>query len=242
MNKKSSEFLKALTESNTKNEQTQIHLDHPTDTCFKVKRLYEDNLESEPLPDQVTQIRQADIDDIAEILNKPLPTYKEWIQCSPDVEFTSRHNPYIKPKPKTGKGTKSLEDMKIDKNDFQDVLQIEISSEKTLVTAVIIDPINMSNGIRHIPCYHGQPYGGYTYDMKNDTYVISCVDFRELGIVNFSLYVSLPCLDWRIPIPIPRKVLEKYLKPIQRRSVYELKKAHPSNFNLQYLQIRSCDQ
>lgn len=63
--------------------------------------------------------------------------------------------------------------------------------------------------------------GGYVYDCVNDSYVVNCIDFKDLGLIPFYFKLKLPGVGmWESIVPMPEKMLLRVLDK-ERKGVYD---------------------
>ncbi len=81
-------------------------------------------------------------------------------------------------------------------------LQVVIdSNKKTNIVAVFIDSEFKSNLLMNIPCFQGLAISGYPYDCTSDCYIKECVNYIDLGFLDFSCLLSVHnSFEIRIPI------------------------------------------
>lgn len=118
-------------------------------------------------------------------------------------------------------------------------IRIFRTSDRTIISAVIIDKQEGNNRAVAIRCYGGVAFGGYVRDCSGDAYLIEGIDYIHLGTIPFSLRVEIPKAgNWGVHIPIPEKVLMSSFAPTQLKAISNLRERYPEDkFNINYLQM-----
>lgn len=111
----------------------------------------------------------------------------------------------------------------------RDGFKIIRTAERTLIYAVVKSNDLTKNTAGQIKCCGGIAFGGYARDAANDTFLVECVEYVNLGSVPFGFRLEMPnCGSWYTEIPIPEKVLDKALTPTQRKVLSDLYEKYPS--------------
>lgn len=118
-------------------------------------------------------------------------------------------------------------------------LGIEMRSDMdTMLMAVLVDDSNPQNNVlRKIPCEDGIAISGYVYDCATDSYIMSCRDYRFIGILPgyCSIRVS-PTYD--VKVPFTREVCLKLMDRSQKRELERFVSVYPDeNLRLEFLQM-----
>lgn len=131
--------------------------------------------------------------------------------------------------------------------DLRDILgSFEITNEldRTLLIAVVIAKDPSLNTNQKIGCYHGTPIKGYAFSVKDDAYLIPCVEAKELGWINQTFFIGIPFTgNWKLPLPLPPKVIERYLTAAQKKLIKEMRDKYSSeSHDLHFVQMQGCDK
>jgi hypothetical protein len=125
-------------------------------------------------------------------------------------------------------------------------MSVEAVKRKTLIFLIVKDTHDIDNN-RHlqVPCNDGYGLGGYAKvrDVANDCYLVEGVEVCPLGSVPFTFSLTMPSSSgWRVHLPIPDRVVDKYMAPFFRRQVRELRqKFSRPRYDWHYFQIVACD-
>ena len=113
-------------------------------------------------------------------------------------------------------------------------LDLKINEEfQTFVVVAVVHSDSSKNLIRKIPCSQGTAIGGYVYDISFDCYYLDCFDYLNLGVVPFSIEMSLG--DWKINLPLVESVIEDNVE--NSKELKELKSSLSTDCRLEYLQV-----
>lgn len=168
------------------------------------------------------------------------------------LEYGDEPTEDLRSKPKT-KRSRSSSSMARSSNDpacaedadiFCQSLNLSTEVEQTILFVIAVDTEspeeNLLNAIR---CYGGQALGGYLYDQAKDSYLVHCREFLQLGNFPFSYSIGLKGVgDWSANVPVPSKILEKYMSPQQREILGQFKTRYSnSRFEIQFVQMIGCN-
>lgn len=110
----------------------------------------------------------------------------------------------------------------------------------TYVIAIASDVLEQNNNIvNKIKCEIGLPVSGYVYDSQNDIYCIKCLDFIRLGFIPVAFCLkALNDEMWKIPIPVPEKVIKTQLNKKQKKDLDIFKKNFkPKQVKISFVQL-----
>jgi hypothetical protein len=128
--------------------------------------------------------------------------------------------------------------------EIKDCLDFEVKEDKTIVYALVVDN-EKGNSQVVIPCQNGYSLSGYAKvkDTIQDCYLMEGVEHVSLGTIGFSVCISLQKTSgWSVPIPIPDRIVEKFITPYHRRIVKELKSKYSKpRFTIHYVQMLECN-
>lgn len=114
-------------------------------------------------------------------------------------------------------------------------LSLDIS-QKTHLAVVFIDKNPKNNNLMHIPCVQGSAISGYPYDCTSDCYLCECVNFINIGYIEFSCYLRVHS-TYNIKIPICKNLCMKLLSDDQKKDIkYFIKKNGYQNLDIEFLQ------
>lgn len=111
---------------------------------------------------------------------------------------------------------------------------------KTIVAAIAVDlednDFNIGTAIR---CHGGIAFGGYPYDQHQDSYIIRCCDWFQVGAFAIGYRMTMKGIgDWKINIPVPARILEKCFNALQCQSLDCFKQKYPEpRYSIHYIQM-----
>lgn len=118
-------------------------------------------------------------------------------------------------------------------------LNIEMRSDmETMLIAVLVDASNpQNNTLKKIPCEDGIAISGYVYDCVTDSYVLSCRDYRFIGLI--PAYCVLKVSDnHEMKVPLTREVCAKLMDKAQKRELSRFLSEHAEgDLRLEFLQV-----
>lgn len=128
--------------------------------------------------------------------------------------------------------------------EIHESLSITAREDNTLVFLVIKDTLGERNVSTRISCNRGYSLSGYARvkDNAEDCYLIDCVEYIQLGYIPvvFELAVDKSS-GWKTIIPIPDKLIEKFLEPYFKRQIKLMKKKYSRpRFEFHYIQMLDC--
>lgn len=118
-------------------------------------------------------------------------------------------------------------------------LNIEMRSDmETMLIAVLVDASNpQNNSLRKIPCEDGIAISGYVYDCVTDCYVLSCHDYRFIGLLPAHCVLKVS-ENHEIRVPLTREVCAKLMDKAQKRELSRFLAEHSvGDFRLEFLQV-----
>lgn len=122
---------------------------------------------------------------------------------------------------------------------------IEASRYRTLVFLVIKDTTGELNKPLTIPCADGYGISGYAKvrDIADDCYLMDGVEYYSLGSIPFAVKLTVPNSGgWKVDLPMPDKMVERYMAPFFRRQLKEHRQKYPKpRFAWHYFQILNCN-
>lgn len=133
-----------------------------------------------------------------------------------------------------------------DEEDFdylRESFQIFRVNEQTLVFAVAIDKENQAaNILSAIRCSGAIPFGGYVHDNSRDAYLVSCVEYLQIGSLPFTFLVTMANMgEWKMKVPIPEKVLARSFSPQQKKGLETWsEKFKDKRYEIHFLQMIGC--
>jgi hypothetical protein len=118
-------------------------------------------------------------------------------------------------------------------------LRIYRTSDRTIVSAVVVDKDETKNKTVAIRCFGGSAFGGYVRDCSGDAYLIEGIDYVGLGTIPFSFRLEVPNAgNWSVNIPISEKVLMSSFAPSQLKAISDLRERYPEDkYNINFLQM-----
>ncbi len=126
----------------------------------------------------------------------------------------------------------------------KDNIVVEASTYRTLIFLVIKD-LQDKNKPLSISCSNGLGISGYAKvrDVNEDCYLLDGVECYSLGSIPFAIKMTVPNSGgWSIDVPMPDKMVERYLAPFFKRQLKEVKQKYPKpKFEWNYFQILSCN-
>lgn len=123
-----------------------------------------------------------------------------------------------------------------DIRDIKTGFEFERQWQGTEIITLAVAANDDDNGMVKIPC-QGKPISLATYNVAEDSYVVYCCDYRRLGSVpvNYILTVK-QSYDWETPVPLPPKMIRRYLTPEQLADLDEFTERH-GNCEIEFLQM-----
>jgi len=113
-----------------------------------------------------------------------------------------------------------------------------VESCGTYVIAAVSSSIKEENKVNFLSCKGLMPLGDLVYDTASDSYAIECVDVMHIGTIPVSLSATVKgCPHWTSTLPVPERVIKKYLKPKQRRELEGFFSAFDGSFSKFYIQM-----
>jgi len=111
-----------------------------------------------------------------------------------------------------------------DSKDVKSNLSVRATQESTYIILLVIHDDPDRNKLQQISCDRGTPLGGYVYDSVKDCYFVSCLDYLPLGYIPVSFKVEMKNAGhWAVSIPVPEKVLKRYLDDQQKTDLKRLR-------------------
>lgn len=130
-----------------------------------------------------------------------------------------------------------------DIKNIRDALKISPVIKRTLIICVAIHKNEKENTESHIPLKAGLPIEGYVYNHVKDAYVINCCGLADLGEINVCYMMSTnDFCRWKTLVPMPERVIRRYLSSDQLRTLARFKANLPYNrddLNFEYIQMVS---
>lgn len=127
--------------------------------------------------------------------------------------------------------------------EIQEAFSIQARDEKTVVFLLVID-LEGENYDLKVPCMSGYSLSGYARlrDNSEDCYLVNCVEVVHLGHVPIVFELSIKKTGgWKTIIPMPDKIIEKYLNSYFKRQVKAVKKKYPRpRYEFHYIQMLDC--
>lgn len=122
---------------------------------------------------------------------------------------------------------------------------IEASRNRTLVFLVIKDTQGEFNKPQTIPCSDGYGISGYARvrDIGEDCYLLDAVECYSLGSIPFAIKLTIPNSGgWKVDLPMPDKMVDRYIAPFFRRQLKEYRQKYPKpRYAWHYFQILNCN-
>jgi len=113
-----------------------------------------------------------------------------------------------------------------------------VESCVTYLIAAVSSPIKDENKIRFLSCKGLLPLGNLVYDAVSDSYLVDCVDVMHIGTVPISLTATVKgCPHWTSVVPLPERIIKKYLKSKQKREVEGFFSSFKDSFSKFYVQM-----
>lgn len=110
------------------------------------------------------------------------------------------------------------------------------STQKTNLVAVFIDKNYKNNNLVHIPCHQGSAISGYPYDCTSDCYLCECVNYINVGFVEFVCYIRIHS-TYYIKVPMSKNLCMKILNNDQKSLLKRfIKKNGYQNLDMEFLQ------
>ena len=135
----------------------------------------------------------------------------------------------------------------------QDILTSLVAEEspgRTYLVAIVFDKGDTGKGEiakntrQSIRCHHGVAFSeGYPYDQGSDSYIVNCVAQVSLGYISLAYQLTMPTVgEWRIRVPLPEVVVNRYLAGSQKSKIVELQaKYSQPRFVVQIMQMSGCE-
>lgn len=127
----------------------------------------------------------------------------------------------------------------------KDNVTIEASIYRTMIFLVIKDTVDSNNQPIAIPCSNGYGTSGYANvrDINEDCYLLDGVEKCSLGSIPFSVKLSVPNSGgWKVDLPMPDKMVERYIAPFFRRQLKDYRQRYPKpRYEWHYFQILGCN-
>jgi hypothetical protein len=106
------------------------------------------------------------------------------------------------------------------------------------VVAIAVEKNKDANIRLKIPTGKGIPFGGYVYDTTNNCYCIKGVDTQNIGSVAISFHAVMPEFpNWRMPIPVPEKILRKHMSAKQKEGLAHFEEKLYPKCKIYFLQM-----
>ena len=105
-------------------------------------------------------------------------------------------------------------------------------TKKTFIVVAFVDQKYQKNITQVIPCIHGTAISGYAYDCANDSYIIDCCGYLNIGYVNACCYLRVHD-RYEISIPMSDGVCKMLFDHHQS----SLLKNHIKTMGFQKLQV-----
>jgi hypothetical protein len=100
--------------------------------------------------------------------------------------------------------------------ELKNQIKLVSSSDPTHLIVVAVHPTSTKNQIHEIHVKHGVPVGGYVYDTVNDAYIVRCVDYLHLGVINASVKMEIADAgNFVSQLPLPQSVIFELLNDKQ---------------------------
>jgi hypothetical protein len=120
----------------------------------------------------------------------------------------------------------------------KDIILSTSTNYGTRVLGVVYSCIKESNNIVRINCGSCLALGGYVYDSTNDSYLLNCIDYLEVGTIPVSFIASVKgAPHWKTNVPASDRVLKKYLTSKQKREIKKFLSSFGKGFYLSYIQM-----
>jgi len=144
------------------------------------------------------------------------------------------------------------------KRDFKDLkskLQLIKVDSPTRVILLIVHKDESKNDITRLNCRNliplsgypvgskNIPVGGYVYDAVNDSYLVNCIDFFNVGTIPFSYKIKLDNVGvWTVHVPLPEIIITRYLAEEDLRSLNMFKSyyCYEHEFDFNFIQFITC--
>lgn len=126
------------------------------------------------------------------------------------------------------------------RNEFLETIGVEVSALNTHIFVCAEDLVNEEKNISQvIPCKNGESLKGYVRDIAKDSYIFHGIEWMVLGIIPFSFKILFPENNlWTINVPIPEKMVEKFLAPYYKKKLKDFKNKYPlPNFEMNFIQM-----
>lgn len=97
-----------------------------------------------------------------------------------------------------------------------------------VVAIAVVEENPDKNNRLKIATGKGIPLGGYIYDTTHRCYCVKGLDTLNIGSVAISFHVRMPEFPyWRMPIPVPEKILRKHMNAKQTEQLAYFEKTYP---------------
>ncbi len=124
----------------------------------------------------------------------------------------------------------------------RDNLEMALVMERTYLVLVAIHKQDTRNTVSKISCKRGIAIGGYVFDNTNDSYVISCADYVQLGFIPVSMILRVKGQEnYQSRLPLAEAVIKRFLNPMQKKDIKTFKAAYKGEYILNYIQMIDCN-
>lgn len=130
---------------------------------------------------------------------------------------------------------KDVKDIKASLNLTQDYTGVEVHA----IAVANDDSVIADNILHYISCKRGKPLSHCCYNVASDCYIVYAVDFVYLGQVPISYQLNVAgAYEFVVDIPLPEKVLLRYLEEAGLETLKEFRKMYPKeNFKIEFVQM-----
>ncbi len=128
-----------------------------------------------------------------------------------------------------------------DIKDIKSSLKFEVTFDASTIIVMAVHKDSKRNTRVKIPCDGTLPIDGYCYCSINDCCTILCCGHLELGSIEISYIARMRgAASWNVKIPVPEKVIRRYLSVEQRLSLRSFQnsfKSEAENITFEFVQM-----